>query len=148
MYESNVVDLKEFTTMSPGTRARILDELIGTHNRLSPGGPMQVGKSLDPRRRHEELTGGCDVARDERTGEAEGPRPYAITLENVERVFTYQSWDSQQIRQADPVREAILALARSILRHVPDCPDRSVALRKLRELRMDVNSAITHRGQF
>lgn len=75
-------------------------------------------------------------------------RPGAVTLGNVERVFTYQAWDRYQISQAEPVKEAILALARAILRHVPDCPDRSVAVRKLRELRMDVNSAITHRGEF
>lgn len=71
-----------------------------------------------------------------------------LTLDTVERCFTYQAWDSGQVRQAEPVREAILALARAILRHSPDCPDRSSGLRKLRELRMDINSAITHRGEF
>lgn len=88
---------------------------------------------------------GCDVAK---TGEASGARRGALTLENVDRVFTYQAWDREQISRAEPVKEAILALARAILRNVIDCPDRSVALRKLRELRMDVNAAITHRGEF
>lgn len=71
-----------------------------------------------------------------------------ITLDNIEQAFTYHAWDAGQVEQGKQVVEACVALGRVILRVVPDGPDRSVALRKLRELRMDLNSAITHFGQF
>lgn len=123
-----------FTRMSARDRVETIDQLVRIHQ--SNDRPQAIGREM--------IGGGvaptCDA------GQAMAPR--GITLENLERVFTYQSWAPDQIRQAEPVKEAILALGRAILRNVPDSPDRSVALRKLRELRMDVNAAITHRGEF
>lgn len=75
-----------------------------------------------------------------------GPR--GLTLENVEEAFTFQPWDGKQQQAGQIVREALVQAARTILRNVPDGPDRSVALRKLREVRMDCNSAITFDGRF
>lgn len=71
-----------------------------------------------------------------------------VTVENLHECFTYQPWDAEQTRVGTKVREALELAARVILEDVPSCPDRSVALRKLREARMDANSAITHRGKF
>lgn len=130
---------RRFARMGQAHRNQLLERLVRIQQAESTKVP--VGRLLEPDRvYHQESMG----------GEASAPSaaPRGITLENLERVFTYQSWASDQIRQAEPVKEAILALGRAILRNVPDCPDRSVALRKLRELRMDVNAAITHRGEF
>jgi hypothetical protein len=71
-----------------------------------------------------------------------------ITLENVEEAFLYQPWGPRQTQAGTIVREALVQAAKAILRHVPEGPDRSVALRKLREVRMDCNSAITFDGRF
>lgn len=73
---------------------------------------------------------------------------HGVTLENVERCFRYQPWGPDQVDAGDQVRESCVNLARVLLRVVPSGPDRSSALRKLRELRMDANSAITFRGEF
>lgn len=70
------------------------------------------------------------------------------TLENIERCMTYQAPAPDQIDSFNQVRESCLALARTILRVVPDSPDRSTALRELRSVRMWANSAISFRGQF
>jgi len=71
-----------------------------------------------------------------------------LTIENVDDCFTYHQWDAEQMQAGTEVRAALIHAARVILNTVPPCPDRSVALRKLREARMDANSAITHRGRF
>jgi hypothetical protein len=74
--------------------------------------------------------------------------PERLTLENVEEIFTYQPADAEQLEAFDDVRAALIEAARVILQRVPDCADRSVALRKLREARMDANSAIALRGRI
>lgn len=71
-----------------------------------------------------------------------------LTVENVEDCFEYHPWDEDQTKAGTRVRTALTRAAVVILEEVPDCPDRSVALRKIREARMDANSAITHRGKF
>jgi hypothetical protein len=71
-----------------------------------------------------------------------------LTVENLHDAFEYHPWDQVQTETGTVVRAALEAAARVIIQEVPDCPDRSVALRKIREARMDANSAITHRGRF
>lgn len=71
-----------------------------------------------------------------------------ITLDNVDEVFDYAEWDVDQLNAGHEIREALKNGVRAILRCAPSCPDRSAAIRKLREARMDANSAITHRGKF
>jgi hypothetical protein len=71
-----------------------------------------------------------------------------LTLDNVEDAFRYHAWHPGQVDRGNQVREALVSAAKVILRNVPEGPDRSVALRKLREVRMDANSAITHNGRF
>lgn len=71
-----------------------------------------------------------------------------ITTENLHDCFEYHTWDEEQTEVGKRVRKVLEDAARVIIEDVPSCPDRSVAIRKLREARMDVNSAITHRGRF
>ena len=72
----------------------------------------------------------------------------SVTLETIGECFTYHPWHPSQVDAGEIVREALVAAARAILRAVPAGPDRSVAIRKLREARMDANSAITFGGRF
>jgi hypothetical protein len=62
--------------------------------------------------------------------------------------YDYHPWDQQQQNAGMQVRCVLQLAAERIIEHVPPCPDRSAALRKLREARMDANSAITHRGKY
>jgi hypothetical protein len=71
-----------------------------------------------------------------------------LTVHNVHDCFEYHPWDEEQTQAGIRVRGALEAAAIAIIESVPDCPDRSVALRKIREARMDANSAITHHGRF
>lgn len=66
----------------------------------------------------------------------------------VDDMFTYHSWTPEQIEKGKAVREALANAAVVIYENVPASADRSVAIRKLREARMDANSAITHNGKY
>lgn len=62
--------------------------------------------------------------------------------------YTYHSWSDEKIAKGEQVRAAIMNAAAVIIASVPPSADRSTALRKLREARMDCNSAITHDGKY
>lgn len=66
----------------------------------------------------------------------------------VDHMFQYQPWDAAQTAKGANVREALATAVKVILGSVPPCADRSVAIRKLRDARMDCNSAITHGGKY
>jgi hypothetical protein len=70
------------------------------------------------------------------------------THDMVDDMFIYHKWDSDQEKCGVAVREALASACKVILDYVPSSPDRSVAIRKLREARMDCNSAITHKGKY
>lgn len=63
-------------------------------------------------------------------------------------MFTYHPWDEAQTVKGINVRDALAEAVRVIVANVPPSPDRTVAIRKLREARMDCNSAITHGGKY
>lgn len=63
-------------------------------------------------------------------------------------VMDYHPWDKEQIRDGGIVKDALTEALSAILCLVPPCADRSTAIRKLRECRMDCNSAITHKGKY
>jgi hypothetical protein len=69
-------------------------------------------------------------------------------LEDVDDAFQYHPWTPEQIESGNKVRKALAEAVKTILREVPPSPDRSVAIRKIREARMDANSAITHNGKY
>jgi hypothetical protein len=66
----------------------------------------------------------------------------------INAMFTYQTWDERQTTAGTIVRQALAHAVKTIVANVPPCPDRSAAIRKIREARMDCNSAITFRGRY
>jgi hypothetical protein len=76
----------------------------------------------------------------------------SILTEEVETVvddmFEYHKWTDSQIEAGVRVRKALIAAFKVIIADVPPSPDRTVALRKLRDARADCNSAITHGGKY
>jgi hypothetical protein len=66
----------------------------------------------------------------------------------IDRAFEYQPWDEEQRAKGKLVRIALADAVKAIIANVPPCPDRSAAIRKLREARMDANSGITHHGKY
>lgn len=84
--------------------------------------------------------------------QSSGPRlfhpnhSFHATDENIERVMAYHPWSSEKIAKGQEVRRALGEALRVIINNVPPSADRSAAIRKLRECRMDCNSAITFNG--
>ena len=68
--------------------------------------------------------------------------------DTVTDMFTYHAWTEEQKAAGERVRGVLASAFRAIIANVPPCPDRSAALRKIREARMDANSAITHGGKY
>ncbi|MFP5230947.1 MAG: hypothetical protein ACLGXA_25300 [Acidobacteriota bacterium] len=66
----------------------------------------------------------------------------------IEDAFEYHNWDEKMIAAGKQVRAALAAAVKVIVAAVPPGPDRTTAIRKLREARMDCNSAITHGGRY
>ncbi len=75
-------------------------------------------------------------------------RDTTITDDQLADVMNYHPWDADKIAKGDKVRAALGDALKVIIENVPPSPDRTVAIRKLREARMDCNSAITHNGKF
>jgi hypothetical protein len=70
-----------------------------------------------------------------------------VTAENLEKVFTYQKATPDQEKAYAAIREAGIAFAKVLLDYVPDCADRSTAMRTLRETRMWANAAVALEGE-
>lgn len=66
-----------------------------------------------------------------------------MTIEAIENLFKPRLLDNEQTARAFWVREAALAFAQVVIRNVPDCADRSAAIRKIREAVFTANSAIS-----
>jgi hypothetical protein len=66
----------------------------------------------------------------------------------VDDMSRYHKWTPEQVEAGDRVRKALADAVKAIIVDVPPGPDRSVAIRKLRDARMDCNSAITHGGKY
>jgi hypothetical protein len=66
----------------------------------------------------------------------------------VRGVFNYQPWSMEMEMKANLVREALANAVLVIVEQVPPGPDRTTAIRKIREARMDCNSAINHGGKY
>ena len=62
--------------------------------------------------------------------------------------FEYHPWDEAKAALGKAVRTALVDAIKVIVNNVPPSPDRSAAIRKIREARMDCNSAITHGGKY
>lgn len=68
--------------------------------------------------------------------------------EEIKRLMYYHPWSEDQISRGNTIREGLRLALELIIECVPPSPDRSAAIRKLREARMDCNSAITHEGKY
>jgi hypothetical protein len=66
----------------------------------------------------------------------------------VDDMFDYHKWTPEQVEAGGRIRKALADAVRVIIADVPPSPDRTAAIRKLRDARMDCNSAITHRGKY
>jgi hypothetical protein len=66
----------------------------------------------------------------------------------VDAMFVYQPWDAAMEAKGVAVRQALATAVKVIIASVPPSADRSAAIRKIREARMDCNSAITHGGKY
>jgi hypothetical protein len=66
----------------------------------------------------------------------------------IEDAFEYHAWDDSKVAKGKAVREVLAEAVKVIVGSVPPCPDRTTAIRKIREARMDANSAITHGGKY
>ena len=66
----------------------------------------------------------------------------------IEDAFEYHKWDEEMVEKGKAVRRALAEAVKVIVTNVPPGPDRTVAIRKIREARMDCNSAITHGGKY
>ncbi len=66
----------------------------------------------------------------------------------IDDAFEYHKWDDDQVAAGKRVREILAEAVKVIVRDVPPSPDRTTAIRKIREARMDANSAITHGGKY
>jgi hypothetical protein len=62
--------------------------------------------------------------------------------------MAFREWDDEKITRGIKVRTALGAALKVIIEEVPPSSDRDSAIRKLREARMDCNSAITFNGEL
>jgi hypothetical protein len=65
-----------------------------------------------------------------------------VTLENLKEVVYWHKPSEDQVKRMEGIAQHCETLMMRILYHVPDCADRTVALRCIREARMWANSAI------
>lgn len=78
-------------------------------------------------------------------------RAHTLTPEiekEIDDAFDYHKWTAEQETAGQRIREALAEAVKIVVAFSPPCPDRTTAIRKLREARMDANSAITHGGKF
>lgn len=66
----------------------------------------------------------------------------------VDDAFEYHKWTPAQVDAGASIRSALAAAVKVIIVGAPPSADRSAAIRKIREARMDANSAITHAGKY
>ena len=68
--------------------------------------------------------------------------------DEIDQMFAYQPWDEEQKKAGEFVRMHLARAVKAIIANVPPSPDRSSAIRKIREARMDCNSAISFEGKY
>ena len=82
---------------------------------------------------------------------ADFTRATELTLEvekQIEDAFEYRAWNEDQTQSGHQIRRALANAVKAIVAFAPPCPDRTTAIRKIREARMDATSAITHGGRY
>lgn len=69
-----------------------------------------------------------------------------VTAENVKNIVSYHQPTGQEIDRISAIREATERMITTILLYVPDCADRSAAIRHVREAMMTAIAAIVLGG--
>lgn len=67
-------------------------------------------------------------------------------MDALARIFTYHKPSPEQLPKLEKLRAAALEFARVIEANVPNCADRSAAIRKIREAVMTANAALVLEG--
>ena len=71
------------------------------------------------------------------------PAPQYLTAATLDDWFAYHPCGSEAVSNAhERIRQAARDFAGVVLEHVPGCPDRTVALRKVRSAMYAANAAI------
>lgn len=68
--------------------------------------------------------------------------------ESIADAFKYHAWDADKTQRGNQVRKVLEDAVVTIINCVPSSPDRSSAIRMIRQARMECNSAITHEGKY
>jgi hypothetical protein len=100
--------------------------------------------------KYRELRRGYDAAEYD-DGEIDFTRAGMLTPQverAIEDAFELHEWNAAQVRAGEEIRRALIEAVKMIVMFAPPCPDRSSAIRKLREARQDANSAISHGGKY
>ncbi len=66
----------------------------------------------------------------------------------IDDAFEYHKWTPEQVQAGARIRKILADAVKVIVADVPPGPDRSAAIRKIRDARMDCNSSITHGGKY
>lgn len=69
-----------------------------------------------------------------------------VTNENIDRVFTYQPPDDEQVAKYRNIRMKAQELAEVIIANTPSCADQQAAVRHVREAMMTANAAVALKG--
>ena len=69
-----------------------------------------------------------------------------LNLQTIEQVFTYQKPGADEPAKYEAIRNAARAFAEVIIANAPECADRAVALRGVRECVMNANAAVALHG--
>lgn len=66
-----------------------------------------------------------------------------FTKEYVEKLFTFRKWSPEEVEEYSFLREECKEIALLVLDKVPECPERTLAIRSLHEAVYFINTAVT-----
>ncbi len=71
----------------------------------------------------------------------------AISEHDLEDIFSYHAPGAAEVAHYNAIRQAALALARTVMEHTPASADQTAAIRKIREATMTANAAVALKGK-
>lgn len=71
-----------------------------------------------------------------------------LTKDQIDDIFSYHAPEPGQPERYTAIREAAKHFAKVIIDNTQQCPDQSVAIRKVREAVMVANASIALKGQY
>lgn len=67
--------------------------------------------------------------------------------QDIEKLFTYRRWTSEEVAMFAPLREEAKQLALKINNLVPDCPQKTRAINAIHEAVYLINTAVSVHGE-